>query len=541
MNDSDSDTQLDIGSLDLSRYFEANHPISDDDRKSLRVALGRAELEMKAIDIKLTLLRERKEILFSFQNVHASLLSRIRSLPTELLAHIFSFCAGKWNYVPPTKVHEVPWNLSQVCRTWRQTALSMGSLWAHISITPRSHFHPLRRLPVLKRSIQHSAGHPLSVQFVGPFDVEGKAGVDMLSLVVDNCHRLAAFEIPVYQTELFPILNRAHGCLNSLWSCSLDCSYLSWPGNTLNAFEVAPHLTKLHLRSPPEVGSTPTLFTLLPMPWGQLRELSLTRAAFSDLRVYLGMTPSLERLTLTSCYDDSDMFDMFEAHTVGQSTRPPLIHTNLRELDIAERGKTFLNISFPCLESYSSFGSGFVSLCNFLLPSQSALRHLHLELYGLEKDDYKENAFHPILSEVAPFLESLSLRFDPEAAGIFEQVLHILTVNEEHNVQVTLPRLESLVLDFWSVGETWPHLNTAFVEMLESRWRHHLERSNSDVPVSPFKVEVAVGGKNVPTFPEMTDINFRRLKILKEQGMRLSIKAWGDFGMFLEVPLFVDG
>lgn len=539
----DSDIPLDVGSVGLGRYFKANHSISDADRGTLRIVLGRAEAEIKAIDTKITLLQQRKEILLSFQNTHIALLSRIRSLPTELLSLIFSFCVSERNLVPLYEAHEAPWNLGHVCQKWRHVVLSTSSLWAHLEINNtfmRYYWHGGRSVrpqracfPVLKQSIQNSADHPLSVKFMedtSAKSADSRTEIDLLALVVRNCDRLVAFEVPVHRTELIPILNRARGHLDSLRRCTLDFYTLSWHGNVLNAFEIAPHLTELHLRSPPVIEPESSLISLplLPMPWAQLRELSLMHARLMDARAYLQMTPSLEHLTLIHCYEENEDF-------VERGTSASFVHENLRMLRFIGSGKMIRSASFPRLNTYGTpCCSGFVSICNFLLPSQAALRRLDLGLHDLEMGDYEENVFHPIFSAAAPFLEHLSIVFNKMAPDLFKQIIHILTIGERHSDQATIPRLVSLDLVLWNVGETFVLLDTAFVEMLESRWQYSVAHPETDGVANLFQATVEFEGEEESTtFLELTPDNCRRLKVLIEQGMMLSIKARGERGMSL--------
>jgi hypothetical protein len=61
-------------------------------------------------------------------------LSPIRWIPTEVLEEIFRYCS--WPFVLEQNSHwrELPWAISQVCRTWREITLNLPCLWNRIPI-----------------------------------------------------------------------------------------------------------------------------------------------------------------------------------------------------------------------------------------------------------------------------------------------------------------------------------------------------------------------------------------------------------------------
>jgi hypothetical protein len=70
---------------------------------------------------------KRLALLQEFICVHRSLLVRIRNLPPELLQEIFlvysETSTGYHRWIRP------PFVLGQICRSWRQTAISLPALW----------------------------------------------------------------------------------------------------------------------------------------------------------------------------------------------------------------------------------------------------------------------------------------------------------------------------------------------------------------------------------------------------------------------------
>ncbi|KAJ7617802.1 hypothetical protein FB45DRAFT_756422, partial [Roridomyces roridus] len=68
----------------------------------------------------------------SFQ-AHLALLSLIRSIPGELLSHIFTYVSDR-RKVGRCVIYVPPWRLGHICRSWRNAALSTQFLWRHIVI-----------------------------------------------------------------------------------------------------------------------------------------------------------------------------------------------------------------------------------------------------------------------------------------------------------------------------------------------------------------------------------------------------------------------
>ena len=66
--------------------------------------------------------------------LHTAVLSPIRRVPTEVLEQIFQHCT--WELIFDQKCHwrELPWAISQVCRTWRKITLNLPFLWNRLPI-----------------------------------------------------------------------------------------------------------------------------------------------------------------------------------------------------------------------------------------------------------------------------------------------------------------------------------------------------------------------------------------------------------------------
>ncbi|KAL0579298.1 hypothetical protein V5O48_002696 [Marasmius crinis-equi] len=84
-------------------------------------------------DIVKDLENERDDILGNLARYNA-LLSPIRLLPLEVVAEIFHHCLPNQPFIRPSPF-DAPILLTQVCRHWRDIALSTPSLWSSIAVT----------------------------------------------------------------------------------------------------------------------------------------------------------------------------------------------------------------------------------------------------------------------------------------------------------------------------------------------------------------------------------------------------------------------
>ena len=83
---------------------------------------------------------------------------------SDILTYIFLSCLPEDQLVEP-KVTEAPLNVSQVCRGWRDLALSMGRLWSRFQlvIQPRDQSVPGHVLPTLKEWLRRSGAADVKI------------------------------------------------------------------------------------------------------------------------------------------------------------------------------------------------------------------------------------------------------------------------------------------------------------------------------------------------------------------------------------------
>ncbi|KAJ7925597.1 hypothetical protein B0H13DRAFT_2569433, partial [Mycena leptocephala] len=81
----------------------------------------------------ITQLKQRRTETMNYIRQHHAVISPVRRVPPELIAEIFALTLASpraWDAKDMMK--QPPWRLSQICRSWRYTALSFPPLWSSI-------------------------------------------------------------------------------------------------------------------------------------------------------------------------------------------------------------------------------------------------------------------------------------------------------------------------------------------------------------------------------------------------------------------------
>ncbi|KAF5328661.1 hypothetical protein D9619_011516 [Psilocybe cf. subviscida] len=126
----------------LSHLLHSNLPPSDDDAALVREALRKLEKEA-AIDTK------RADLI----RQHKAILSLVRVLPTEIIQHIFIFAS------------DTPWTISQVCRSWRHSAIALSGLWSRLPymVLQTSSSKTRVQIALLSELLRRSRNAPLRI------------------------------------------------------------------------------------------------------------------------------------------------------------------------------------------------------------------------------------------------------------------------------------------------------------------------------------------------------------------------------------------
>ncbi|TDL17527.1 hypothetical protein BD410DRAFT_546305 [Rickenella mellea] len=126
-------------------------------------------------------------------------------IPPELLVKIFINCLP---CDPCPNGDEAPLNISSVCSTWRQIAISTQQLWSHIFITDRPNCHYISIVETwISRSLNYGFSFTLRWCPVNP-QYEKKVR-QMIDLLVEHCGtwREVAFTLPMsYASPLMSVI-----------------------------------------------------------------------------------------------------------------------------------------------------------------------------------------------------------------------------------------------------------------------------------------------------------------------------------------------
>ncbi|KAF8965548.1 hypothetical protein BDZ97DRAFT_1918112 [Flammula alnicola] len=192
-----------------------------------------------------------------FIHAHEAITSAIRRIPPEILQEIFFF-VSLW-YKDPTRnpwlrnleANTLPsgWALSQVCRSWRASALSLPYLWSHLPAINLTNLKKktILQLTLLRELLQRSANTLLSVHIFAPhIKVHSHPVIDLL---VQHCERWETIIISSTGRTIAGIQGIS-GRLPSLKAVELVISSSrnadNYPADIFQ-FEVAPQLRSAHV------------------------------------------------------------------------------------------------------------------------------------------------------------------------------------------------------------------------------------------------------------------------------------------------------
>ncbi|KAJ7236925.1 hypothetical protein C8J57DRAFT_1728111 [Mycena rebaudengoi] len=269
------------------------------------------------------LIAERKKIRKSL----GALKYPVLTLPVEVTAEIFIHCLPVLGQHPlcgdPHYIRiNAPCLLLQVCRAWRDIALTTPKLWASLHIKYDVH-RSTSWCQMFEEWVRRAGSSPLSVV------MEYRGGAVEWSRFPTVFHQIIArpsqwrdVELDLTYKPLFrPEFQTAlQGNLHALERLILKAG-LRFPtaeAISLTAFETAPKLRAVRL-----VGFPPSSIKL---PWNQLTSFIGENLYSSDCARILGMTPLLIDCTLT------DKYNRYNTAT-DIPTPPPLLHLRSLVLD----------------------------------------------------------------------------------------------------------------------------------------------------------------------------------------------------------------
>lgn len=411
--------------------------------------------------------RESQNLRKDVQNfiyTHERLLSPLLSLPTELLALIFTHCLPNletaWSNRRPTWKDQ-PFHLSQVCQRWRTIAIDTPQLWsvpgfvnvATSGLSLRSEHHngyeislrlkdPIGYVGFLQKILNRSKNEGLCLWlFNSPVRGQETFRHYIMDLLAKQAFRITTLTIQSGPTTVNDF------CAASDALCSGSCS-ITFPrlrrlvldldvgpfGNAIDGFEHTPALRDVTVR-----GMHPFR---LPLPWAQLRAYSETAKFWAqsggNLDTVLSLAQGLEKLDVAHLeYDISPR--SFDTINSSQRASGPIKLIDVR-LDFPKHNHREQSINallthfhYPAIQTLRIDSCFYDILTTFLTIANDHYPLFPRPFSNLMKLHYRSkvpNPFHLIsFLRLSPNLEEL----DIELPSNTELLTHISTHHSIHS------------------------------------------------------------------------------------------------------------
>ncbi len=288
----------------IQALLKCNGPLLETDRVSLLATASRSSELLSVLKEKIDHARQMLNALLDGQakvaeNLRAAktLLHPIRSIPDDVLKHIFSFCVhGVYDILEEDDVpnslgsRKPPWTLSQVCRSWRRVSLSTASLWRCLSIDFEQYREPkdvhLHQF-MLGLHIQRARQCQLTIRLSSVNDISSHAFIPILLTSIPHWKHLRTC-IPA---KSLAVLSTYGSYLESLHylQIGLPDAHAASP---IHAFEMAQNLRIL------DIDSTLCRHICLPDGGKVLTKLVIHGPFVNYILSFLRKTPHIQELEL---------------------------------------------------------------------------------------------------------------------------------------------------------------------------------------------------------------------------------------------------
>jgi hypothetical protein len=432
----------------LKCALATNTPLSTSEAAQIRNVLSQTVARLASID------EERQKIL-SLSLACQTVLSPLRTLPTEILREIFLLFA----------LHELRASLllSSICHRWREVASSIPQLWARIYFSPSDNSSE-GCIELIKLCIDRSQSYPLSISLGNPHNV----GNDILMAAM---LRLAIPHIGRWK----------HFKWNARFSQDIPCSLPEFhAAPLLESLEVGtidlPSSSRLFLWFQSVVRKAPRLHVLhidgfqnyfKDVSWGQLTDIELKcRLSIVTCFLILSQAHRVERC----------VFNIHVASAMPSTSSLITLH-HLKKCSIISSislTELFDRISCPALQDLSLYQYDVAvwpkeSFSSFMTRSSCSLLNFDTTLPEMTEEDAMQ-----CLRDMPTTLISLEL----STFNVTDQVLKLLTVGslETNGSGCICPRLERITMRL-AINTT----DGVFADMVESRMHDSTELTNMQI------------------------------------------------------------
>ncbi|KIM77201.1 hypothetical protein PILCRDRAFT_12204 [Piloderma croceum F 1598] len=447
-------------------------------------------------------LRLKRKSLRKFTIEHDAFLAPIRRLPAEILIEIFMLCM---NYnMSSFSPNCSPSLFGQVCRGWRQVALSTQKLWSSVTVT---HYRPSSTKA--KLWISRASSVPLTICLASVHPESGRVGKiqPVIAVLVQHCDRWRHLDLYLDDSML--------PCLSSIkhhlpWLESIRIERPTRP-RELDVFEVAPRLRSFC--SGPHV-----YFTGLKLPWHQLTDLNAHIHTITECLNILQLVPNLVKCTL---YNQSSLS---EASTPPQNI-PILTFPHLRFFSILRihPDEIFKHLQLPVIHTLHVLYQDkwkrkrskdlkwfarqpFMSL---LSCSSHTLRKLVID----HLVEFEDSVHIAHCLRATPLLEALCLR----GPGFWVTADFLRLLTRQGNIKELVPNLEDL-----EIHDRYISCDHS-TSMIESRWRVGEDDNDAGARLKRLRFEMSAYTDKWLVDAEILN----RLRKCRQEGMVISIFALG--------------
>ncbi|KAJ6560158.1 hypothetical protein B0H19DRAFT_109672 [Mycena capillaripes] len=208
----------------------------------------------------------------------------VLTLPVEIISEIFVHFLPVYPSCPPLAGLLSPILLTQICRKWREIALTTPALWRAITLSGNP--FPLNHII---RMLSRSGSCPLSIRMdEDEDDIHEIRASELLAAAVTHCERWEYVQLKFVQSE-FPTIQDTLPLLRHL-----ALEFDGFPSNIVVREAPLLRTVVLSCHDPSDV--------ILALPWGGLTSLTLTRLEPDTCAAILQQTSNLVHCEL-NLYD----------------------------------------------------------------------------------------------------------------------------------------------------------------------------------------------------------------------------------------------
>ncbi|KAJ6574346.1 hypothetical protein B0H19DRAFT_1124280 [Mycena capillaripes] len=482
--------------LEDLKIFQNPPPSSEVALARQLVSQGKQQLEELRAEIAKLKLRE--EELQKYIDKHKRIISSINHFPPEILCMIFFHTLPSDVTIHPV-TRESPWLVSQVCKLWREVALSSQVLWSF----PKIHPYPNQSSSQFNLHLARSGNarlHPL---------LSGSPRRDihlsrLYTSVIAHSERWVTLTMAmnwILLKEKFAALKGRVSQLEELHIHGVWSGGVALPvGKRLDAFLAAPRLRTLSVKNVCEPAVS------LVLPWHQLT----CYRAFSGSHEHIAVL----RLCPNLIAADLNFLNLPTGVTFADNAPVMVQLRHLVQLTVGD--SEFLRIiSAPALQRIVVQKMG--SDDDALLPLLGFIRRERppLSSISLVRSSLVTPTLVSVLTET-PRLNTLRVHIRREDAAAADELIARLTIGTD-NVACFAPNLTTL--EFMGRGL---FNQERFVDMLKSRWA--LAATTIDCACMRLK-HISFTVRKTPK-SKLSPATIQGLRELQEDGLVVSISSF---------------